>query len=459
MTSYADFLASKAQFGNASGFEPLWMPDQMFLFQSFLTDWSIRMGRSGLFEDCGTGKSLQELTWAQNVYLHTGKPALLLTRLGVAGQMQDEARKFGIDAEISRNGKLPAPVTITNYEQLGKFDPALVGGTVCDESSAIKSQDAAIRAAVTEFMRTQPYRLLGTATPMPNDNSELGTSSEALGYLGHMDMLARFFTNKDKTSKAMGGRWRSRAGDEWRFKGHAEQPFWRWVASWARAMRKPSDLGFSDEGFDLPPLTTRTHVVKARTAKEGTLFDVPAVGLAEEREEAKRTITERCEMAAALLEDASPGIAWAHYNSESELLAKLINGAVEVTGSDPAEVKEERLAAFARGEIRVLVTKPRIASWGLNYQNCNRMTYFPDHSFEARYQAIRRCWRFGQAEPVTVDDITTRGGERVLANLERKAAQADRMFCALTEHMREAQAVERAQSYDQEAEVPRWAMS
>lgn len=459
MSAYAEFLAAKAQSHPASGFEPLWIPDQMFGFQSFLTEWSIRMGRSGLFEDCGTGKSVQELTWAQNVYKHTGKPVLLLTRLGVAGQMQAEAAKFGIDAEVSRNGKLPAGVTISNYEQLGKFDRGLVGGAVCDESSAIKSADAATRAAVTEFMRTLPYRLLGTATPSPNDNAELGTSSEALGYLGHMDMLARFFTNKDKTSKAMGGRWRSRAGDEWRFKGHAEEPFWRWVASWARAMRKPSDLGFSDDGFILPPLETRQHVVQARTAREGTLFDVPAVGLAEEREEAKRTITERCEMAAAILADASPGIAWCHYNPESELLTRLIDGAVEVTGSDPPEVKEERLAAFARGEIRVLVTKPRIASWGLNYQNCHRMTYFPDHSFEARYQAIRRCWRFGQAEPVIVDDITTRGGERVLANLKRKAIQADRMFTALTGHMREAQATERGQSHDKEAEVPRWATS
>jgi hypothetical protein len=274
-----------------------------------------------------------------------------------------------------------------------------------------------------------------------------------------MDMLGRFFTNKDKTSKSIGGRWRARAGEEWRFKGHAEEPFWRWVSSWARAARKPSDLGFDDDGFVLPPLETRRHVVEARTILEGTLFDVPANGLQEEREESRRTVTERCERAAELLADASPGIAWCHLNDEGRLLTKLIDGAVEVAGSDPVEAKEENLTAFGRGEIRVLVTKPKIASWGLNYQNCHRMTYFPSHSFESMYQAVRRCWRFGQAEPVLVDVITTKGGERVLSNLERKAAQADRMFGSLTAHMRDAQAIVRTATYDQEAEVPSWALS
>jgi hypothetical protein len=221
-------------------------------------------------------------------------------------------------------------------------------------------------------------------------------------------------------------------------------------------MRKPSDLGFDDGGFILPPLEIRRHVVEARTAKEGTLFDVAAVGLHEEREEMRRTITERCEKAANLLTDAEPGIAWCHLNDEGDLLTKLIPGAVQVAGSDPVEAKEEKLGAFGRGEIRVLVTKPRIASWGLNYQNCHRMTYMVDHSFEAWYQAVRRCWRFGQAEPVTVDVVTTTGGERMLANLERKARQADAMFSSLTAHMRDAQAIQRSETYDTKAEVPSW---
>jgi len=456
ITPYEQFLASKAQMGEASGFEPLWMPDQMFPFQAFLTEWAIRQGRSALYEDCGLGKSFQELAWAQNVYKHTGKPVLLLMPLAVTFQMQAEARKFGIDAEISRVGTIPAGITITNYERLEKFSSDDFGGVVCDESSAIKSFDGVRRAMVTEFMRTVPYRLLGTATAAPNDYIELGTSSEALGYLGHMDMLARFFTNKERTSKSPGGRWRARSGEEWRFRGHAEEPFWRWVASWARAARKPSDLGFDDDGFALPPLIQHRHVVEASSPVPGTLFDVPANGLHEERDEARRTVTERCEKAAELLASADPGIAWCHLNDEGHLLTRLIAGAVEVAGSDPVEAKEEHLAAFGQGEIRVLVTKPKIASWGLNYQNCHQMTYFPSHSFEALYQAVRRCWRYGQHHPVTVDAITTKGGERVFANLERKAVQADRMFSALTAHMRDALAIARAQEHSRKAEIPSW---
>lgn len=455
--AYAKFLAAKEQAATPGGFEPDWMPDGLFGFQADLITWAARQGRAALFTDCGSGKSVMELTWAENVRRHTGRPVLLVTPLAVTFQMVTEAAKFGItDATTSRDGTVPAGITVTNYERLEKFDPAAFGGVVLDESSAIKAFDGERRKIVTEFLRTIPYRLLGTATASPNDYTELGTSSEALGYLGHMDMLSRFFTNKDKTSKAMGGKWRATAGEQWRFKGHAEQDFWRWVASWARAMRRPSDLGYDDNGFTLPPLETHRHLVDARNPKEGTLFDVPATGLDEEREEARRTLPERCEKAAMLLADASPGIAWCQLNDEGDLLTRLIDGAVQVSGSDPVEAKEERLAAFARGEIRVLVTKPKIASWGLNYQNCHRMTYMPDHSFERWYQAVRRCWRFGQKHPVTVDIVTTKGGERAFANLERKAAQADRMFDSLTACMRDALTVRRTQTYDRKMEAPSW---
>ena len=456
MGTYAEFLERKAQLDGMAGFEPLWMPDFLFPFQQMLTGWAIRQGRGALYVDCGAGKGPMALVWAQNVYKRTGKPVLLLTRLGVTEQMVTEGVKFGVDAEISRNGKIPAGVTVTNYERLEHFDRDKFGGVVCDESSAIKAYDGVRRAIVTDFLRKMPYRLLATATPSPNDYTELGTSSEALGYLGYTDMLGRFFTNKEKTVKAMGGKWRSSAGEQWRFKGHAEEQFWRWVSSWARAMRKPSDLGFDDGAFILPPLETRTHVVEARTVKEGTLFDVPAVGLQEEREETRRTLTERCEKAAELIADADPGISWCHLNDEGDLLTKLIPGAVQVAGSDPVEAKEEHLAAFGRGEIKVLVTKPRIASWGLNFQGCHRMTYFVDHSFEARYQAVRRCWRYGQQHPVTVDVVTTTGGKRVLANLERKAAQADEMFTALMKHMNDALSIDRSATYSKNVEVPSW---
>jgi hypothetical protein len=458
-SAYEKFLASKAQSGDGSGFEPDWMPGSLFPFQRELTGWATRMGRGAIFADCGLGKTPMQLTWAENVHRHTGRPVLIVTPLAVSFQTEAEARKFGIEAAVSRDGRIPASITVTNYERLEHFDSAAFGGVVCDESSAIKAFDGKRRAIVTEFMRTLPYRLLCTATAAPNDYVELGTSSEALGYLGHMDMIGRFFTNKDKTSKSIGGKWRSRAGEEWRFKGHAEEPFWRWVSSWARAMRKPSDLGFSDDGFILPLLESRRHLVEASAPKEGTLFDVPASGLPEEREEARRTIAERCEKAAELLADASPGVAWCQLNDEGTLLTKLIDGAIEVSGSDSPDAKEEKLTAFGRGEIRILVTKPKIGAWGLNWQHCHRMTFFPSHSYEQYYQAVRRSWRFGQQHPVTVDIVTTEGGANVFRNLERKAGQADRMFDALTASMRSALEVQRTESYDKQAEVPSWLTS
>jgi hypothetical protein len=455
-TDYAGFLAAKAQHCDGDGFEPDWMPGFLFGFQEHLTAWAIRMGRAAIFADCGLGKTPMQLVWAENIRRRTGRPVLIVTPLAVSFQTLAEAAKFGIDAGISRDGTVTADVTVTNYERLDKFTNTDFGGVVCDESSAIKAFDGVRRAIVTEFMRTMRYRLLCTATAAPNDYVELGTSSEALGYLGHMDMLARFFTNKDRTSKAIGGRWRSRAGEEWRFKGHAEDPFWRWVSSWARAARKPSDLGFDNDGFILPPLEVRRHLVEANAPAPGTLFDVPARGLPEEREESRRTITERCERAAELLADASPGVAWCQLNDEGKLLTRLIDGAVEVSGADTPDDKESKLAAFSRGDIRVLVTKPKIGAWGLNWQHCHCMTFFPSHSYEQYYQAVRRSWRFGQQSPVTVDILTTEGGANVFANLERKAVQADQMFASLTAHMRDAQTVHRTVTYDQDTEIPSW---
>lgn len=461
MSTYAEFLARKAQLDSGDGFEPAWMPDFLFDFQRDLVDWSIRQGRAALFADCGLGKTPAQLVWAENVRKHTDKPVLIVTPLAVSYQTEREAAKFGIDASVSRDGSVPSGITITNYERLEHFRTADFGGVVCDESSAIKAFDGKRRAIVTEFLREHRYRLLCTATAAPNDYVELGTSSEALGYLGHMDMLGRFFVNSQKTSDTK-GQWRGHGAprtwerQQWRFKGHAEDGFWRWVASWARAVRRPSDLGYPDDGFVLPELIHRSHVVSSNIPQEGRLFDMPAVGLREEREEARRTLTERCEKTAGVLSDANPGVAWCQLNDESALLTKLIDGAVEVTGSMSPEDKEERLAAFSRGEIRVLVTKPKIGAWGLNWQHCHRMTFFPSHSYEQYYQAVRRSWRFGQVNPVQVDIVTTEGGAGVLENLQRKANQADRMFDALTAHMREAVAIDRRQTFDREIQVPTW---
>ena len=465
--SYAEFLERKAQLANAGGFEPIDLPNHLFDFQSHLVGWAVRQGRGAIFADCGLGKTPMELAWAEQVHRHTGKPVLILTPLAVGPQIVSEAQKFGHDAERSRDGSVSG-VTVTNYEQLHRFDPASFGGVVCDESSILKSFDGATKTAVTEFMRRIQYRLLATATAAPNDWTELGTSSEALGDLGYMDMLSRFFINKDKKVSSRGSRvmrWEMEMSDrigmdrpnEWRLKGWAAEPFWRWVSSWARAMRRPSDYGYDDGGFILPDLIERTTVVDPRQAHPDHLFETPAMGLQEERAEIRRTLTERCETAAGILADADRAVAWCHLNDESAMLTRLIDGAVEVSGSDSDEAKEEKLTAFSRGEIRVLVTKPKIGAWGLNWQHCHRMTYFPSHSYEQYYQAVRRSWRFGQDHPVTVDLVTTPGGERVLRNLHRKSQHADQMFAALIQHMNDAQRITDIRT-EHEMEFPTWAL-
>ena len=455
--SYDAFIASKVQLESDGGFDPLWVPSFLFDFQAHLTTWAIRKGRAAELADCGLGKTPMELVFAQNVLMKTNRPVLVLTPLGVAAQTVREGAKFGIECHRSRDGEGIHGIVVSNYERLHRFNPGDFSGVVCDESSILKSFDGQTRASVTEFMRKVPYRLLGTATAAPNDFVELGTSSEALGYLGHMDMLNRFFRN-DRNNSSTGRGWAVHGGGQpqWRFRGHAEQPFWRWVCSWARSLRKPSDLGFDDGPYELPPLVEREHTVRATAPRDGFLFSVPAVGLAEEREERKRTIQERCEMAAALVPTRAPAVMWCQLNPEGDLLAKLVPGAVQVSGKDSDEEKEEKFAAFASGQARVLVTKPIIGAWGLNWQHCAHMTAFASHSFEQYYQSIRRCWRFGQKRSVVVDHIVSDGEGRVLHNLKRKAEQAERMFAELTRHMSSALAVTHGRSYTKTLEVPSW---
>jgi hypothetical protein len=307
-------------------------------------------------------------------------------------------------------------------------------------------------------MRRVQYRLLGTATAAPNDFTEIGTSSEALGDLGHMDMLARFFTNKNHKFSSRGnrgGRFADFDQDRWRLKGHAEGPFWRWVASWARAVRRPSDIGFDDAHFRLPGLCVTQHVVKASRPCDDRLFDVAAKGLYEERVETRRTIEERCEKAAGLLSDAEYAVAWCNLNDESKMLKNLIDGAVELCGSDSDDAKEEKLTAFSRGDIRVLVTKPVIGAWGLNWQHAHRMTYFPSHSYEQWYQSVRRMWRFGQTKQVCVDVITSEGTKNILDNLQRKSELADEMFSRLVANMNNALRITE-DAADKELELPSW---
>jgi hypothetical protein len=461
VNDYATFLESKTQSGTDDGHEPTYLPDYLFDFQRDLVTWAVRKGRAAIFADCGLGKTPMQLVWAQNVVQATARPVLIVTPLAVSWQTVEEAHKFGMEATYSRDGRASGDITVTNYERLHLFDRADFAGVVCDESSAIKSFDGVHRQEVTDFLRHMRYRLLCTATAAPNDYIELGTSSEALGYLGHMDMLNRFFINAQNTSDTR-GHWKGHAAprafrkQDWRFKGHAEDPFWRWVCSWARAMRRPSDLGFDDTRFVLPELVQRTHMVEAMTRAPGTLFDLPAIGIEEEREEQRRTLTERCEQAAALVADGQPAVVWCQLNDEGDRLTRLIPGAVQVKGGDSLEAKEEALLGFAKGDIRVLVTKPKIGAWGLNWQHCAHMTYFPNHSYEQYYQAVRRSWRFGQTRPVVVDIVTTEGGRTALDNLRRKADQADLMFGRLVAHMTNALSIQRAAAHTTRMEVPAW---
>lgn len=452
--AYAAFIDSKTQLSGRFGFSPTFLPDDLFDFQRSLVEWATMEGRAAVFADCGLGKTLIQLVWAENIKRHTNRRVLVLTPLAVAAQTVREAAKFGIEVSRSQDGHPKIGITVTNYERLHYFDAADFAGVVCDESSILKSFDGVRRQQITDFMRKIPYRLLCTATAAPNDYIELGTSSEALGHLGYMDMLGRFFKADDGKGSAAQRGWGSAV--KFRLRGHAEEAFWRWVCSWARAVRKPSDLGFQDEGFVLPPLLESEHIIAARQLADGFLFDLPAEGLAEQRDEQRRTLTERCETVAKLVDHPQPALVWCQLNDEGDLLERIIPGAVQVSGSDSDEKKEELFLAFASGQARVLVTKPKIGAWGLNFQHCSHVTFFPSHSFEQFYQGVRRCWRFGQTNPVKVDVVTTEGGKGVLGNLQRKATQAEEMFSRLVALMNQSLSIPTATAIARTGEIPAW---
>lgn len=470
MSEYAAFLAHKAQLGSDGGFKPSWLPDMLFDFQAALVEWALRKGRAAIFADCGMGKTLMQLVWSENVVRETNRRVLILTPLAVGVQTVAEGQKFGIECERSRDGAIRSRIVVANYELLHRFDPSAFSGVVCDESSILKHFSGATQKTVTRFMARTPYRLLCSATPAPNDYTELGTSAEALGALGHTDMLSRFFRQTDNKPHQMeqikqqkrGGAYFAKLSfraaqqiGQWQLRGHAEIPFWRWVASWARACRKPSDLGFPDGSFHLPPIMEHTHVIAARRPPDGLLFTVPAFGLGEERDERRRTLTERCEFAAERVHQSDAAIVWVHLNAEGDLVKELIPDSVQVAGADSDDIKEERLLAFLSGQARVLVTKSKIAGFGLNLQRCAHVVTFVTHSYESYYQSVRRCWRFGQMRPVTVDIIATEGEQRVAENMARKAVQADAMFERMIQHMHEGVRESRARS-TVSIEVPAW---
>lgn len=452
LARYRKFISSRAKWGSNDGFSAT--PHEfLFPFQANLVEWALAKGRAAILADCGLGKTAMQLAWADLVVRKTNRPVLLLTPLAVGAQTQREAEKFGIDSERSRDGSISgsARVCITNYQQLNKFNSSQFGGVVADESSAIKDFKSQTKSAVTEFMREIPYRSLWTATAAPNDYWELGTSSEALGYLGFRDMITMFFKQETQKDDLGWGR------TKFRFRGHAQHPFWSWVCSWARCIRKPSDIGFDDTGFDLPPLHETEHVVDANKCRDGFLFSIPAKSLPEQREERRNSIANRVAKALELVESHDgPSVVWCELNDEGNSLVREIPDSVQVKGSMPDEEKESILEGFAAGQIKRLVTKPKIGCWGLNWQHCCHEVVFPSHSFEQYYQLVRRCWRFGQQNPVNIHLVVSEGEMGVLNNLKRKADQADTMFDSLTKHMNDPQHITKLDRFAHKEEIPAW---
>lgn len=477
MTTYEEFLERKTHRYAESGFDPVFMPPFLFDFQKALVEWAVRKGRAAIFADCGLGKTAMQLVWAQNVVEKTNRRILLLTPLAVGAQTQKEAEKFGIHAKQSRDGKLESNIVIANYERLHYFNPEDFAGVVCDESSILKNYSGDTRKAITRFMSKMSYRLLCTATAAPNDYVELGTSSEALGELNHSDMLKMFFAQSDDKSQSKQQKTQddaekviahdpayylklsyrvSQTIGQWRLKHHAVHAFWRWVSSWARACRMPSDLGFSDDGFVLPDLVERDHIVRNNTPPPGFLFTLPAFGGHEERQERKRTLKERTEYVAELVAHDDPAVIWCHTNEEADTLEKIIPGSRQVSGQNTDDQKIESYNAFQSGALRCLIIKPKIGAFGLNWQHCAHVVMFATHSYEQYYQSVRRCWRFGQKRPVRLDVVASEGEERVMANMRAKAKRANVMFKNLVMEMNQSTRIVREDKATKEMRSPSW---
>lgn len=416
--SYADFLAGKAHAAPLDGFDVAELMPELYDFQRDATAWALRAGRSALFADCGLGKTPMQLEWARRIAELSKGNVLILTPLAVSRQTSHEAQRFGIEAHVVRevDDVLPG-ISITNYERYERFKAHPWRGIVLDESSILKAFDGKMRAGLTEWGQTIPYRLCATATPSPNDYEELGGHAEFLGVLNRRQMLAEFFVNDGISA------------GHWRLKGHGQEAYWQWIATWARAFRDPSDLGYPSGGFTLPPLNVHVHEVDGDHIAEDRLFAVPASTLGERRQARRESLGQRVGLALELARGNEPCVVWCDLNVESEALARAIPDAVEVRGSDDPDAKEDRLLAFTDGRARVIVTKPRIGGWGLNWQHCARMIFVGlSDSYEAYYQAVRRCWRFGQRRPVEVHIVASRLEQAVLENIRRKEAQVAELF-------------------------------
>lgn len=421
---YKTFLEGKKHSIGEFGFNPTFMPDIAFDFQQHIIEKAVRKGRIGIFADTGLGKTLIQLSIAQNIVQKTNKKVLILTPLAVAFQFLDEAEKIGVDdIEHCKDGNHSKKIVISNYERLHFYNPADFECVILDESSILKNFDGKIKDQITAFIKKVPYRFLSTATPSPNDFIELGTSSEALGYMGYMDMLTKFFKSNQNSVDSNN----RNIGEKFYLKPHAERDFFAWVNQWSIMVKKPSDIGFSDAGYDLPNLIKNYHSVENQSLidmdGQFQLLTPVAKSMTEVRHEQQQTINPRCELARELAGDKT-SVYWCNFNEESALLKQIDSDAVEIIGSMSIDKKEDILINFARGNIKRIITKAKMTSMGLNWQHCNHSVFFPTWSYEQYYQAIRRFWRFGQKNDVTIDIVASDGQSRVLEALEQKTQKA-----------------------------------
>lgn len=455
--NYEQFLESKRHSIGNFGIEAKFIPESMFDYQKYVTDYAIKKGRCAVFLDTGLGKTLIELTIAKNFVESTNKPVLIITPLAVAFQFITEARKFGIDdIEYCKDGHYTKKIVVCNYERLEKFSSTDFDCVILDESSILKNFEGAIKNYITSFLRKVKYRYLFTATPSPNDFIELGTSSEALGYLGYTDMLTRFFTNNEDTVSPMN------IGTEWVLKGHAKENFFKWVSGWSISMRKPSDLGYDDSRHVLPELIVNHHPVKNEqnliVNGQIQLFNQIAKRLTEVREENKMTIRNRCEMAVQLTNHYETSVYWCNLNAEGDAIEDMDDDAYQIKGSMDLDKKEDLLVNFFQGKIKKLITKPKMTAFGLNWQHCNHTVYFPTFSYEQYYQAIRRFWRFGQKRPVTVDLVYSDGQKRVLDSLLAKTEKANQLFTKLNSSLHQSFEIKNKQ-FNKNITLPTWLKS
>lgn len=429
---YSDYVFKKLSrvppTGIESGFS---VPNSLFPHQSALTAWAIRRGRAAIFADTGLGKSRMQLGWADAVARHTKRPVLILAPLAVAPQTVLEGRSLDIEVAHCRDGSevTGQRIVITNYDRLHRFNAGDFGAVVLDESSCIKHHDTKTLRTLLESFRDTQFKLCATATPAPNDWTELGTHAEFLGICTRQEMLAEFFTHDGGDTSV------------WRLKGHARHVFWQWVSTWGAMVRKPSDLGFDDSAYALPPLHLHEHTVDTEMPTNGMLFAAEAQSLSERRDARRMSVEDRVRDCASIVNaDASESwVVWCDLNSEGDALTKAINGAVQIAGSDAVDVKEQRLADFAAGKFRVLVSKPSICGFGLNWQHAARMAFVGvTDSFESYYQAVRRCWRFGQTRDVHVHVFASTAEGAVVSNLKRKERDALAMAESLSVETRDA---------------------